>query len=213
MSKRIWIGILVCVSAFANAQNAKFLKRLDETSAVWYDENQPADQSPMNLFNFDSHYYSSMLLGEINRHRTQKRHTPFKQDSLLNHIAATALETFNRRSYMYRNAWLKECRSIHYALQRHQSENKVYAAYTFNVELIDLRFMEQFYWNRRIGTSDINLYHYKRTKIHDTLHEDYIAPDPMEAIKGQEFCRRSLVCLSKGKADHDFRSPVFLPLV
>jgi hypothetical protein len=209
-SKIVFItGIIFCFG-HSFGQNRRFLNHIENTVTAWYEETLNAGALRIDVKGFDPNYAAGLILGEMNKERIRKHRHEFQQDSLLNRIALAGMETFNKKSFVHGGTWFKERRSIKYALRIYQSENRIYAAHAFVIDMVDLKFSERFYYDKNTGTSSIDLYRgVANSRIDDTEHEDYVAPEPIEAITEDQFSQRLLRHFSKGEIGRNFMSRKF----
>ncbi len=102
-------------------------------------------------------------------------------DSILNRIAFSAIKHTSKRAFSDRRKWKKETRSFEYALKLSGSDYKMLETFRFEVDLLDFISSSRFYYDRRIKTSDLDLYAGRPEKIRNSDHEDYVEPVPLKS--------------------------------
>ena len=188
---KIVLAILCCaLSLYSFDQNRKFLIHLNVQDPFKYDETGTSGR--LNVDELDEAAVCGMIIHGINE-TLQRTHKPkITQDSLLNKICFSGVETFAYSRFSKRKNWRKEQKNLDYALKITKSENKMFISYAFRVDLLDLSWKDKYYYDWRLKESDLDLYKGKKPKIHDPEDEDYKEPVPLRAKTYHQMLKETL---------------------
>jgi hypothetical protein len=180
MRNLILILVLVITNFSCVAQNRKFLIHFNGS-----DNFQHAVRSPGNIRlamdSFDEAAICGGTIDKINSELARKNRQVLMQDSILNRLSESTVETFSKSRFLSASKLKKERASIEYALGMSASKNRMISTYCFRVDLLDLILGAKFYCNRREHESELHLYAGDPPKIRNKEHPDYIAPIPLKS--------------------------------
>ncbi|MBD3638420.1 MAG: hypothetical protein HUJ25_13800 [Crocinitomicaceae bacterium] len=204
-----WLGILILMLGFSGqAQNRKFLIHLNKQDPFKYDEIA-AGAERLDLINLNTQQVCGVVLNGVNSQLSKKLREPLVQDSLLNKICYSGVQTYSTSRYTKRKTWKKEEKNINYALKLNHSRHKMFAAYAFKVDLLDLPGRDKFYCDKRNFDSDLHLYAGHRPKIRNPEHEDYVEPVPLFAKTEQQMVETLLELLESNGCMRNIMSRKF----
>lgn len=194
---------------FIHAQNKKFLEHIYSSPDYYYIYDQTATNQRIELLNANPDYLSGLFIQALKKERIRRFRPDLEQDSLLNRIARSSIETYNKTRFVYSKTWRQEKKSFRYALIHEESDHKLYSAHAFSIDMLDLKFAESFYYDPKPGTSSVNLYFGKKPEIRNTEDPDYVEPFPIQPVTEEIACQRLIQLLSKGNYKHDLLSKKF----
>lgn len=184
---RVKILFIVMIATFGSSclgQNRKFLIHVNQASPYMYEEEQ-ASGMRLDAESLNVDAICGGAVADINAKLRKKIRKPLQQDSILNMICRSGVATYSSSKYASRKTWRKEQKSIDYALKMQHSTNKMFIAYAFKVDLLDLSSKEKFYCDRRNRDSDLLLYEGDAPRIRNPEHEGYVEPIPL-GLKSEE---------------------------
>lgn len=182
---RCFFFISLFISCWTFGQNKKFLIDYNQAERFFYQEQEAGGQE-IRLTDFDGAALSAMVITKVNNELSRKLRPELVEDSILNKMAFSAIKYVPRKAYHDRHKWKKEKRSFDYALKLSGSKFRMLEAYRYQIDLLDYVPGGRFYFDRRIGTSELNLYAGRPNKIKDREHEDYEEPIPLSSKTEQK---------------------------
>jgi hypothetical protein len=194
---RISVFILFLLLGFSGkAQNRKFLIHYIRQNGKMYELHEVNAQR-LDLHSLAKEEVSGNVIAGINAFLARKLRKPLVQDSILNKICFSGVETFSTSRFRNRKTWRKEQKNLDYALKLDQSKNRLFVAYAFRVSLLDLDVKEKFYCDKRVGESEIDLYRGNKPKFGNPKHEDYVEPVPLSPMTNEQMLNEVLKKLNQ----------------
>ena len=176
-----------------SGQARRFFDVLAKCPPVYYDTSATmSKEERVKVFEFDEARYSGLILSAINKRRKQRSRPGFQQDTLLNRLCVSGLQSFLRSRFKRPTTWKKEQKTILAALDIYESKFRLFAARAFSIDLIDLQKNAAFYYLKKYTASELQLYKGKQPNSTDPDVEGYEEPVPIEAATLLQLTERVL---------------------
>jgi hypothetical protein len=184
-------GFIVCLFfvAVSWGQNSRYYEWLDRTERDSIKIKAPS-QEQLNVINFDRAGFSGKLLHELNAQRTRKGRSEWKLNDGFMQVCNVGVKHFSKsffkKSRKYRH---KITRYTEFGLRHMDASCRMFKAFTFYVNLTNLKRYSRYYYSRKDDTSPLRLYMGKRPRISDPDHEEYEKPVPVKPLTEDDFIR------------------------
>ena len=192
--------IIMLTLSMSWGQNQRYYDWLDRTERDSVKIKAPSIQE-MNVLDFDRADFSGKLLHELNLQRTRKGRQEWQQNEAFMQVCNVGVKHFSKsffkKSRKYRH---KVTRYTEFGLRHMNASCRMFRAFTFYVNLTNLKKYSRYYFSRKDDTSPLRLYMGKRPRISDPEHEEYEKPLPVKPLTEDDFVR-TLIGTIKGASN------------
>ena len=145
---------LLFISFFGFSQKHYFFKTLNSLDFIDYSDSIRAENSEIDILNFDNEAYKNIFFTEINQHKNRRSRPSLEPDSIYNKICETILLTSHRR--LLRRNWAKNKKFIYQSLIQYHSHFRYYKVFSFKIDLVNYN-GGGFYYDKNDPKTNIHL--------------------------------------------------------
>lgn len=189
MIKYSWTFILLICFAVSFSQSHRYYDWLDRTERDSL-KVLAASAEPVDILNFDREDFEGKLLHELNLKRARKGRQEWRQNAEFMQVCNVGVKHFSKsffkKSRKYQH---KTTRYVEFGLRHLKGSCRMFRAFTFYVNLTNLKNYSRYYYSRKDDTSPLHLYMDKRPRVTNPEHEDYEAPIPVKPLGEDDFIR------------------------
>ena len=206
MNRFIALISILLLSSTILGQAKRFKETLKNCPSKWYDTSLVATSNRLDVFRLDEDYLSSISIKGINAKRKQRLRSNFEQDTLLNQICVSGINSFFRSRFKRRSTWRKEQKTILRALEEYQSDCNIFSARAFMIDLLDWPLSSAFYYLKKSTKTELKLFQGKQPPSTNPVVDGYEEPIPIETVTEKQFVDRIIETIPRKGPNSDLLS-------